>query len=148
MGCNEAQGYGISRPIPADELLVWLNNYKPNKDWLAYGSKYHSAKETKIKLLRLTTQHWFDKFKLKQHSLLENKETWSFLSHKKCHHGAWIERAKREQFFDSDWLNELEQAHETMHFLAQKQASFNSEENIKELETAFNKMNLILGQYE
>jgi EAL domain-containing protein (putative c-di-GMP-specific phosphodiesterase class I) len=27
LGCNEAQGYFIKRPIPADELLAYLQNY-------------------------------------------------------------------------------------------------------------------------
>jgi len=35
-----------------------------------------------------------------------------------------------------------------MHLVAQKMAAISSDENIQELETAFNKMNLILGQYE
>lgn len=31
MGCNLAQGYGISKPIPANDLPNWLNKYKPNQ---------------------------------------------------------------------------------------------------------------------
>jgi len=155
MGCDEAQGYGIARPLPADQFEHWLNHYIPNKEWLNCGSKYHSVKETKIKLLRLTTQHWFDEFKHKQQSLQSTDEFWPFMSHKKCHHGAWIERAKKEQTFEQDWLNQLEQAHETMHQVANNLVKnrIDSHQSISdadtaELEVAFNSLKLILGQYE
>lgn len=151
MGCDEAQGYGISRPIPAEKLVDWLHNYTPNQEWLNYANKYHSVKETKIKLLRLTTQHWFDEFK----HIRSNKDDWSFISHKKCHQSAWIKRAKKEQLFDSSWLIELEQVHEEMYIIAnnlvtkyKENESSVTEEDIKELEISFNKMNLILVQYE
>jgi len=34
MGCYEAQGYGIARPMPATEIPNWLDNYIPNQEWL------------------------------------------------------------------------------------------------------------------
>jgi EAL domain-containing protein (putative c-di-GMP-specific phosphodiesterase class I) len=33
MDCEQAQGYGIAKPMPADELAQWLNNYMPNQQW-------------------------------------------------------------------------------------------------------------------
>ena len=152
MGCDKAQGYGISRPMPADDFPTWLSQYTPNADWISYGSKYHSEKETKIKLLRLTTQHWFDEFKLKNQSVFKDNDRGPLMNHTKCHHGAWINRAKKEQFFDQSWLDKLEQVHESMHFIANKLAADNPntipDKGIEELENAFNKMNLILGEYE
>jgi len=38
MGCEQAQGYGIARPMPADELTTWLTHYTPNKAWLSYNN--------------------------------------------------------------------------------------------------------------
>jgi EAL domain-containing protein (putative c-di-GMP-specific phosphodiesterase class I) len=28
MGCNLVQGYGIARPMPSDEVLDWLDNWR------------------------------------------------------------------------------------------------------------------------
>ena len=44
MGCYKAQGYGIARPMPIDELYFWLSNYTPNKEWLAAGNKERTQK--------------------------------------------------------------------------------------------------------
>ena len=33
MGCHIAQGYAIGRPMPEQEFLRWLENFKPNVTW-------------------------------------------------------------------------------------------------------------------
>lgn len=154
MGCNEAQGYGISRPMPATELPNWLANYTPNQEWLAYADKEHSIKETKIALLRLTTQHWFKTFKNKLAKGSGKNNKWPVYNHKRCHHGAWLEREKKEQLFDKAWLNRLDRAHEDMHIIANKLTNEHlkkpkniSKDDVTALETAFDKMSLILEQY-
>ncbi len=33
IGCELAQGYGIARPMPAEALPDWINNWKPDPSW-------------------------------------------------------------------------------------------------------------------
>jgi diguanylate cyclase (GGDEF)-like protein/PAS domain S-box-containing protein len=119
MGCNSAQGYEISRPLPAGEFPEWLKNYQPNSKWIKYGSLKLTPKESKIELLLLAAHHWYETFKHKQGlSTSNHTKKWPLMNPKQCSHGAWLKRAHNEQLFNVDWLKKLEHAHENMHMIA------------------------------
>ncbi|MFW5451081.1 MAG: EAL domain-containing protein [Methylophagaceae bacterium] len=115
MGCNDAQGYGISPPIPADDIPAWLANYTPNQYWLKYGQQQLSLQHHKIILLQLTTAHWFSNV---CNELLT--EGGSGFEHyfAKCHLGVWLNRFEEENLFDPAWLGELTLAHDELFSLA------------------------------
>jgi len=156
MGCIAAQGYGISRPMPSDDIPEWLANYTPKQEWIKYANQPHSLKESKIKLLRLTTQYWFDKL-LENISTAHNedKQSWPIINHTQCHHGAWIQRIKKEHIFDESWLSTLSHSHEEMHRYAgsiitkhTENSSLITQEDMAMLQAKFDDVMLILGQYE
>jgi diguanylate cyclase (GGDEF)-like protein/PAS domain S-box-containing protein len=33
LGCQYAQGYGIARPMPAEDIVMWSKTWKPDKSW-------------------------------------------------------------------------------------------------------------------
>jgi EAL domain-containing protein (putative c-di-GMP-specific phosphodiesterase class I) len=33
LGCDKAQGYGIARPMPADQLAAWCASWRPPSEW-------------------------------------------------------------------------------------------------------------------
>ncbi len=37
LGCYNAQGYGIAKPMPAQELLPWQESYQADKSWTRYS---------------------------------------------------------------------------------------------------------------
>ncbi|NOR69651.1 MAG: EAL domain-containing protein [Methylomarinum sp.] len=118
MGCHKAQGYGISRPIPADQLPDWLHNYKPNQLWIACGNKNYSEKERRIEIFKLIIKQWTQKIETSLQSKNSNTQHWPIMDSKKCQCGIWINRARQDQLFNAKDLDDLDAQHDVMHQLA------------------------------
>jgi hypothetical protein len=35
LNCDQAQGYGIAKPMPAEQMVDWVNNWRPDPAWQA-----------------------------------------------------------------------------------------------------------------
>lgn len=35
LGCSLAQGFGIARPMPAEDIPTWISNWKADESWQA-----------------------------------------------------------------------------------------------------------------
>jgi len=155
MGCSEAQGYGIARPMPAAELYNWLNDYSPNQQWLNYANKHRTEKEKKIKLFRLTLAQWANHFESNINAEPETDTRWPILKRTKCHCGIWIKHARQELFFEENCLIELENAHNAMHDIADNLFKKHQEDSIEsardglaDLKQAVDNLINVLGQAE
>jgi diguanylate cyclase (GGDEF)-like protein/PAS domain S-box-containing protein len=115
MGCEQAQGYGIARPLPANEMAQWLSDYRPNQEWQRCGNKYRTAKENKMKLFRLVSEQWQSHFVSNIKSSPESIEYWPIMGVKHCHSGHWLKRAKQEHLFGEKCLHDLNKVHEAFH---------------------------------
>ncbi len=119
MGCQEAQGYGIAKPMPANDFPQWLKNYRPNKEWQLAGNKCHTLQENKVELFRLVTQQLKYLFINNIKSSPENVAHWPIMNSKLCPCGIWIKRVRQEKLFEEASLKKLNQAHEALHLIAQ-----------------------------
>ena len=119
MGCKYAQGYEISLPLPVDDLIVWLGTYRPNQQWLSYSKSGLTNQASKIKLLKLTTQDWFEKL----NSLLsmpKTDEQGIEIHINACHLAVWLSRFKDQEIFDKDWIDAVEKEHNALFTLAKQ----------------------------
>jgi len=118
MGCHKAQGYFISRPLPADELPTWLSNYRVNEEWKNIGNKVFTSKEVKIQLLKLSLKRWLNYFEKNIQALPEDIDHWPILQKEQCHCGLFIKRSREESLFEESLLNKLNGAHDLIHHKA------------------------------
>lgn len=117
-GCEQAQGYGIAKPMPADDIPQWLTNYTPNQEWLRCGNKDRTIRESKIKLLKLIISHWKDKFITNIQSSPDNDKLWPIMDCNHCNCNDWLKRTKQSQIFSLQRLNNIDEAHKKLHSLA------------------------------
>jgi len=155
MGCTKIQGYGVSRPMPADEIPQWLQQYTVNQEWISCANKTRTTKENKVKLFRLAVKQWQKQFENNIQSLPEEIKNWPIMKKTKCHCGIWIKRAMQEQLFEDTWINKLDIAHESMHYIADDLFKKYQQDNftearggLKQFNEAIMKMSTIIGLCE
>jgi len=119
MGCEEAQGYGIAKPMPAGDMPNWLSSYSPNQAWLSCGRQDRSPKEEQAALFRLICEQWQRNFISNIQSQPDEVTSWPMMERKHCPCNAWINRARQEQLFDKSCLAKLSKALGKSHYMAQ-----------------------------
>jgi len=151
LGCDQAQGYILAKPMPAEDFVEWLNNYEPYKEWLDYGSKEHTPKETKTILFKLASDHWRNTFIENIQSSPSSIKHWPIMNSSRCHCGYWLNRTEHEHLFEGEELNLFKQAHEKSHAVAHdlrdkyQGKKFNAaREGLEEFQAAVNEMDAIL----
>jgi len=149
MGCVEAQGYSIAKPMMAKDFPDWLQRYTPNQEWIECSNKKLTAKEVQIKLVKLTTQRWVDNIEKTVNDL--NKATWVIEEHASCHAKGWLKSMRKLETFNGSWLDKLEQSHQVMLFVAKgiidhylsKQLGL-AKKGLKDLNNSYDKFSKIL----
>jgi len=155
MGCNKAQGYGISRPIPSDEIPEWLNAYTPIHEWISYGKAAHSLKDNKIQIFQLALEQWRKEFESNIHSAFDSPKCWPIMDGNHCFCGNWLKREQGALLFEKDWLDSLDKAHDQFHDITnilfnhyQKNEIDEIRESLKDFDAVFAKMKILLSDMD
>jgi diguanylate cyclase (GGDEF)-like protein/PAS domain S-box-containing protein len=155
MGCDKAQGYAIAKPMTSGDFVHWFNDYSPNQEWLKNGKKKRTERENRIKLFRVVSEQWKQKFTLNIEADSGSTLLWPILDRKSCHCGVWLHRAETESFFDTNSINRLLEAHSKLHDLANtlqlmhiKGDIISARQGLKALYRIFDKMSLALAESE
>jgi EAL domain-containing protein (putative c-di-GMP-specific phosphodiesterase class I) len=118
MGCQHGQGYVIARPMPAQEIPVWLQAYVPNLIWLDYAEFPRNPRERKLQQLKLIYSRWFKRIESNIHANPNDKGNWPTIDLADSHHGVWLKHKKHEELFEPAFIDELERIHHRMHQFA------------------------------
>jgi len=155
MGCTEAQGFGISKPIPAADIPAWIKNYIPNETWISYGNQERTLHEKKLELFRITSKQWIDRFITNIQLSPGDVELWPIMANTKCHCGSWIRRARQEHLFKQSWLDKLDVVHNEIHHVAYELLLIYQEGEVEmardglgKLQAISGRMNKVLEQYD
>jgi len=120
MGCNKAQGYGIAKPMPSEDVASWVASFQANSRWIECGARVRTQQETSLELFRLASTYLFRQMTQDFVSVRKELPAWRCKSTVDCHCGAWIKHAKFKKVFNTEWLSTLQAAHERFHELADR----------------------------
>ncbi len=146
MGCKDAQGYGIARPMPASEFIHWVEHQDANAHWIELSENSRTPNDMSLQIFQISASHWFAEFKK---GLLGPKvmiPDWTIRTHTKCQCGEWIKRAKINSLFDQTWLNQLENLHQKIHNEASSLYNYALIDQLPDPENAIKKLEESMDQ--
>ncbi|PHS16822.1 MAG: bifunctional diguanylate cyclase/phosphodiesterase [Kangiella sp.] len=120
MHCDNAQGYGIAKPMPANEFPEWLNQYQANNEWIEFAKTPRNRQERELEILKLTTDQWRKRF-IDNLGLTDlTKIDWPIMDTERSSCGTWVRRAIQEQLFEEKWIRSIDKIHNNIHDVAKR----------------------------
>jgi hypothetical protein len=112
LGCEQAQGYGIARPMPANDFPAWSESWRPDSAWLDLGP----VEEGHLPLIVASVEHRAWVRAVEEH--LKGERTMPpSLNHHQCHLGVWLDGKGRSSFGTQPVFQAVLPMHEHIHEL-------------------------------
>ncbi len=88
-GCDHAQGYGISRPMPAEKVAAWMGEFKPDPKWALWANSSWDRLDIPLLLAQYDHIKWVQRVV----DSVEDKEITpaaaELVDHHQCRFGLW-----------------------------------------------------------
>jgi len=114
MGCDLAQGYGIARPMPAEDLVRWQGDWLPDEAWTRAAGLSFSRIDVDLIMAEKNHQQWFEQ--LKSFLLSETHEKSApNLDKSHCRVDDWFDGVGKKRFGAMAEFQHAESIHNRFH---------------------------------
>ncbi|MGZ5000604.1 MAG: EAL domain-containing protein [Methylomonas sp.] len=112
IGCRYAQGFAIARPMPARELELWADQWRPDPAWRHLSLRKWSRDDMPILYATLDHQRWVESME----ALVEGKTTViPELNPCLCRFGRWQQTLGQQRYRDLEEYDALVPIHNAVH---------------------------------
>jgi len=113
LGCELAQGYGIARPMPAEQLFDWIADWKPDLRWR--NTQTISGADLPLLYAGVELRAWVWAY---QAALAGERNTPPPLDHHQCRFGAWLDSGGLAERGSPSTREAIVSLHRNLHALA------------------------------
>ncbi len=115
LGCDLAQGYGIARPMPADELPGWIAGWRPHPAWSDPRNAFPQRDELPITYAEVDHRNWMKQL---EDALAAPDIAHPELDARKCRFGQWFEGDGKRRYGHAPEFSAVGSLHCKVHELA------------------------------
>lgn len=147
MGCKKAQGYGISKPLAADDFLKWTLSYQPNDEWQQFNKENLSHQQKKIKIFGFFAERLKANFANNISSQQSGPNLWP-VSTKADPCSRWLIRENQEKSFALDRIEQLKQSYDDFVAVANNVLEHHNKQDLNSVQTGLTKLQLAFEQVQ
>ncbi|MFZ5483564.1 MAG: EAL domain-containing protein [Pseudomonadota bacterium] len=125
LGCEHAQGYGIARPMPAEQIPDWCQHYRQPAAWRPYASLRGAHPDVALLLMAIEHRRWVARVA----GLIESHDPEAIarahldLCPRDCRFGRWFQGTGLARFGHREAFQALRAEHDALHTLADRLVS-------------------------
>ena len=119
LGCDLAQGYGIARPMPPEQLPTWIQGFVPHPQWVASGSLLWAREDLPLVGVEVDHRRWIERVV----AGLDDNVPSSALKlpgPAECRFGRWYRGPGRQRYGRLPVFQSLDQLHLEVHRLGEE----------------------------
>lgn len=121
LGCDMAQGYGISKPLKAEKVLDWARTWRPDPNWLLWSETPWDISDFPLLISHSDHITMLNGLIKSVYDYDGESTTLSELpSHHECRLGKWYYDTAKKKYQHLKCYHELEQPHRKAHELGKK----------------------------
>lgn len=120
LGCDIAQGYGIAKPMPAQEMPDWVTSYQPDPQWALWADTNWEMKDFPLLVAQYDHLKWVRRVLLHVDGAALQLPQQEFSDHRLCRFGHWYYGHGMTHYGDVKAFRDLEPTHIAVHKLGAK----------------------------
>lgn len=99
MGCDLAQGYGIARPMPGNEMAPWVARWRPDPEWTAFNGMPWPQEDLPLLYAGIAHRHWVNRLLARIEAAVGHGHFDGRLDNiESCAFGRWYETRGRQRY--------------------------------------------------
>ena len=98
LGCDVAQGFGIARPMPADDVVPWVQQFQPDPKWAAWANVAWDLNDFPLLMAQHDHLQWVKRLMMAVDGANLTLSAAELSDHLQCRFGHWYAGPGAQQY--------------------------------------------------